>query len=221
MASEIKPQWPPHQTRHPISSVRVQIPKSMMVTNLIFQALSRARTPRNSLLILSMWIHFSLARSRPTQDYTGDTYGFWHISDCAGHDNCRLLWAFLLISENFHQSRIAVAYAVIGNDLKELQKTSWIATSYLLTLTSFQYVVFPDQAKASISDANERPLYGKLSDIFGRKNCLLFSYAVFAIGCMLCGSAKNMNQLIFSRAFQGIGGGGMQTYVYSAFSLLG
>jgi len=34
---------------------------------------------------------------------------------------------------------------------------------------------------------------------------------------MLCGSAKNMNQLIFSRAFQGIGGGGMQTYAYRPF----
>ncbi|KAL9710035.1 hypothetical protein Ac2012v2_007097 [Leucoagaricus gongylophorus] len=90
---------------------------------------------------------------------------------------------------------VVSSYAAIGNDLKELQKTSWIATSYLLTLTSFQ------------------PLYGKLSDIFGRKNCLLFSYVIFAIGCMLCGSSRNMNELIFSRAFQGIGGGGMQTLV--------
>jgi len=38
---------------------------------------------------------------------------------------------------------------------------------------------------------------------------------------MLCGSAKNMNQLIFSRAFQGIGGGGMQTYAYPALLLFG
>lgn len=90
---------------------------------------------------------------------------------------------------------VVSSYAAIGSDLKELQKTSWIATSYLLTLTSFQ------------------PLYGKLSDIFGRKSCLLFAYAIFAIGCMLCGGARNMNELIASRAFQGIGGGGMQTLV--------
>ncbi|KXN86817.1 Vacuolar membrane amino acid uptake transporter fnx2, partial [Leucoagaricus sp. SymC.cos] len=90
---------------------------------------------------------------------------------------------------------VVSSYAAIGNDLNELQKTSWIATAYLLTLTSFQ------------------PLYGKLSDIFGRKSCLLFAYTLFAIGCILCGSARNMNELIVSHAFQGISGGGMQTLV--------
>ncbi|KAF9445146.1 member of the major facilitator superfamily [Macrolepiota fuliginosa MF-IS2] len=90
---------------------------------------------------------------------------------------------------------VVSSYAAIGNDLNELQKTSWIATSYLLTLTSFQ------------------PLYGKLSDIFGRKSCLLFAYAIFAVGCLWCGSARSMNELIASRAFAGIGGGGMQTLV--------
>ncbi|KIJ95956.1 hypothetical protein K443DRAFT_682649 [Laccaria amethystina LaAM-08-1] len=85
--------------------------------------------------------------------------------------------------------------AAIGSELNELQNTSWIATAYLLTLTSFQ------------------PLYGKLSDIFGRKNCLLFSYSIFSIGCLLCGLSRNMNELIICRAFAGIGGGGMQTIV--------
>jgi predicted MFS family arabinose efflux permease len=66
---------------------------------------------------------------------------------------------------------------------------------YFLTLTSFQ------------------PLYGKLSDIFGRKSCLLFAYVVFGLGCVFCGLAKDMNQLILSRAFAGIGGGGMTTVV--------
>ncbi|EDR06887.1 member of the major facilitator superfamily [Laccaria bicolor S238N-H82] len=85
--------------------------------------------------------------------------------------------------------------AAIGSELNELQNTSWIATAYLLTLTSFQ------------------PLYGKLSDIFGRKSCLLFSYSIFSIGCLLCGLSRNMNELIMCRAFAGIGGGGMQPIV--------
>lgn len=68
-------------------------------------------------------------------------------------------------------------------------------SSYFLTLTSFQ------------------PLYGKLSDIFGRKPALLFGYAIFGIGCLLCGLARNMNELIAARAFAGIGGGGMTTVV--------
>ncbi len=53
--------------------------------------------------------------------------------------------------------------------------------SYFLTLTSFQ------------------PLYGKLSDIFGRKACLLFAYAVFGIGCLFCGLARTIEELIAAR----------------------
>lgn len=73
----------------------------------------------------------------------------------------------------------------IGSELKALNMTSWIATAYFLTLTSFQ------------------PLYGKLSDIFGRKECLLFGYTVFGLGCLGCGLAQNMEQLIAARAFAG------------------
>ena len=53
-----------------------------------------------------------------------------------------------------------------------------------------------------------RPLYGKLSDIFGRKTCLLFAYTVFAVRC---GLSRTMTELIASRALSGIGGGRMQT----------
>ena len=83
--------------------------------------------------------------------------------------------------------------------------------SYFLTLTSFQ------------------PLYGKLSDIFGRKAALQSGYAIFGLGCILCGLARNMNELIAARVrrmheeryrnahiiqvFAGIGGGGMTTVV--------
>ncbi|KAL4885869.1 hypothetical protein BJY04DRAFT_205151 [Aspergillus karnatakaensis] len=93
------------------------------------------------------------------------------------------------------QTIIMASYGKIGSDLNALNLTSWIATSYFLTLTSFQ------------------PLYGKLSDIFGRKACLLFAYAIFGTGCLFCGLAQNINQLIAARVFQGIGGGGMTTVV--------
>ncbi|KAF7590491.1 hypothetical protein BBP40_002836 [Aspergillus hancockii] len=93
------------------------------------------------------------------------------------------------------QTIIMASYGQIGSDLKALNLTSWIATSYFLTLTSFQ------------------PLYGKLSDIFGRKACLLSAYAIFGIGCLFCGLAQNIHQLIAARVFQGIGGGGMTTVV--------
>ncbi|KAJ5340629.1 hypothetical protein N7541_009753 [Penicillium brevicompactum] len=93
------------------------------------------------------------------------------------------------------QTIIMASYGQIGSDLKALNLTSWIATSYFLSLTSFQ------------------PLYGKLSDIFGRKPCLLFAYAVFGLGCLCCGLARNINELIAARVLQGIGGGGMTTVV--------
>ena len=93
------------------------------------------------------------------------------------------------------QTIIVSCYGKIGSDLQSLNKTSWISTAYFLTLTSFQ------------------PLYGKLSDIFGRKTCLLFAYTVFGIGCLLCGLAATMDELIAARAFAGIGGGGMSTVV--------
>lgn len=79
------------------------------------------------------------------------------------------------------QTIIMASYGQIGSDLKALNLTSWIATSYFLSLTSFQ------------------PLYGKLSDIFGRKPCLLFAYAVFGLGCLCCGLARNINELIAAR----------------------
>ncbi|KXN88566.1 Vacuolar membrane amino acid uptake transporter fnx2 [Leucoagaricus sp. SymC.cos] len=93
------------------------------------------------------------------------------------------------------QTIVVAAYATIGSELKQLQRTSWIATAYMLTVTSFQ------------------PLYGKLSDIFGRKAVLLSAYAIFAFGSLACGLARNLDQLILGRALAGIGGGGMTTIV--------
>ena len=93
------------------------------------------------------------------------------------------------------QTIIASSYGTIGSELNALNLTSWIATSYFLTLCSFQ------------------PLYGKLSDIFGRKTCLLWSYGIFGLGGLFCGLARDINELIAARVFQGIGGGGMTTVV--------
>ncbi|KAI0049444.1 MFS general substrate transporter [Auriscalpium vulgare] len=91
------------------------------------------------------------------------------------------------------KTSITSAYASIGSDLGQLQNAGWIATGYMLTQTSFQ------------------PLYGKLSDIFGRKASLLFAYAVYSAGCLLCSLSSNMAQLVVGRAVAGLGGGGMTT----------
>ena len=93
------------------------------------------------------------------------------------------------------QTIVASSYGKIGSDLRALNNTSWIATSFFLTVTACQ------------------PLYGKLSDIFGRKPALLFAYTVFGLGCLWCGLARTMPELIAARALSGIGGGGMTTVV--------
>ncbi|KAF1951731.1 MFS general substrate transporter [Byssothecium circinans] len=93
------------------------------------------------------------------------------------------------------QTLVVTTIGTVGTDLHALNSTSWIATSYFLTLSCFQ------------------PIYGKLSDIFGRKACLLFAYAVFGVGSTACGLARNIEELIAARAFAGIGGGGMTTVV--------
>ncbi|KAI1413734.1 MFS general substrate transporter [Hypoxylon sp. FL1857] len=93
------------------------------------------------------------------------------------------------------QTLTIATYGRMGTELNALNSTSWISTSYFLTLTAFQ------------------PLYGKVSDIFGRKESLLFAYFVFGIGTLGCGLSQDIVQLCVSRAVAGIGGGGMNAVV--------
>ncbi|KAL0575146.1 hypothetical protein V5O48_006823 [Marasmius crinis-equi] len=95
----------------------------------------------------------------------------------------------------FDSTLIPATYAVIGSEFKQLERTGWIATSYMLMLASVQ------------------PLYGKLSDIFGRNSCLILAYGVYGLGCVVCGVSQNMSQLILGRALAGIGGAGLTTLV--------
>lgn len=79
----------------------------------------------------------------------------------------------------------------VAEDFSESDKKQWIATSFLLTNTAFQ------------------PLYGKLSDIAGRKFALLTAYLFFGVGCLLTCFAQNVTQFSIARAICGIGGGGI------------
>lgn len=79
----------------------------------------------------------------------------------------------------------------VGADLNESDNVSWVATAYLLTNCAFQ------------------PLYGKLSDVFGRKQMLLFASFFFGLGNLICGFAPNFNWLVVGRAVTGVGGGGL------------
>ncbi|HEX2656574.1 MAG TPA: MDR family MFS transporter [Xanthobacteraceae bacterium] len=89
------------------------------------------------------------------------------------------------------QTIIATALPTIGRDLGDVENLSWVVTAYLLTATTVT------------------PLYGKLSDIHGRRTMLLIGIGIFAIGSLACALAPTMMTLILGRALQGLGGGGL------------
>src|SRR5439155_5694756 len=89
------------------------------------------------------------------------------------------------------QTIVATALPRIVADLHGLDHLSWVVTAYLVTSTVTV------------------PLYGKLSDLYGRKRLFMFSIALFLIGSALCGAAQTMTQLIAFRAVQGLGAGGL------------
>jgi len=89
------------------------------------------------------------------------------------------------------QTIIAPALPTIGRELADLELLAWVVTAYLLAATA------------------ATPLYGKLSDIHGRRTMLLVAVVIFLVGSVLCALAQNMTMLILARFFQGIGGGGL------------
>lgn len=106
-----------------------------------------------------------------------------------------LMLAMLLAA--LDQTIVSTALPKIASDLHGLSKYSWVATAYLLT------------------SAVSTPLYGKISDMFGRKKIFLTAISIFLIGSVLCGMAQTMNQLIVFRGIQGIGAGGLMTLVFA------
>ncbi|MDT8331636.1 MDR family MFS transporter [Roseomonas gilardii] len=91
------------------------------------------------------------------------------------------------------QNIVNTALPRIVADLGGASHLSWVVTAFLLTSTA------------------TTPLYGKLSDMYGRKRLFYLAIAVFLIGSVLCGLAQNMLQLILFRALQGLGAGGLMT----------
>ncbi|MFM2437816.1 MAG: hypothetical protein RLZ55_627, partial [Actinomycetota bacterium] len=93
------------------------------------------------------------------------------------------------------QTIVSTALPTITSDLGGLNELSWVVTAYLLTSTA------------------STPLWGKLSDQYGRKPVLQSAVAIFVVGSALAGMSQNMAQLISFRALQGIGGGGLMVLI--------
>ncbi|KAG8691018.1 hypothetical protein FRC11_007428 [Ceratobasidium sp. 423] len=88
---------------------------------------------------------------------------------------------------------VATLVSPIGSYFQKSHQASYLGTSYLLSVCCFT------------------PLYGRLSDIMGRKGAMLLALSLFGTGTLLCGMANSMESLIFARAIAGMGGGGVMT----------
>src|SRR5512138_2296689 len=95
---------------------------------------------------------------------------------------------------------VATAIPTIVGQLGGLEHYSWVFSAYMLTSTTTV------------------PLYGKLSDLYGRRKLYVGAMALFLLGSLLSGQAHSMTQLILSRGLQGVGAGGIMPI---AFILIG
>lgn len=107
-------------------------------------------------------------------------------------------WVQIAIMSNvflnaFDGTITAATYAVISSEFDAANTASWLTTSYLITSTAVQ------------------PLYGRISDIFGRRICFFISTILFGSGCLGCGVAGDVVTLNLMRALTGVGGGGLMT----------
>lgn len=89
------------------------------------------------------------------------------------------------------QTIVNPALTAIATDLRSVDRLSWIIVAYFLTSTVLT------------------PIYGKLSDIYGRGRLMLLAIVLFVAASALCGFAQTLPQLVIARAIQGLGGGGL------------
>ncbi len=91
------------------------------------------------------------------------------------------------------QTVVSTAIRTIADDLQGYDLQAWATTAFLITSTI------------------ATPLYGKLSDMYGRRPFFLFAISVFVVGSFLCGISTSMYELAAFRALQGIGAGGLMS----------
>jgi EmrB/QacA subfamily drug resistance transporter len=95
------------------------------------------------------------------------------------------------------QTIVATALPAIVAEFQGIDLLSWVSTGYLLASTTMV------------------PIYGKLSDLYGRRTILLFGIVVFLVGSSLCGIAGSMIQLIIYRVIQGVGAAALTSTAFA------
>jgi EmrB/QacA subfamily drug resistance transporter len=99
--------------------------------------------------------------------------------------------ALAMFLSALNQTIVATALPTIGRTFDDFENLSWVVIAYLLTSTVVA------------------PLYGKLSDIYGRRGMMLLALGIFVAGSAASAAAPNLVMLILGRALQGVGGGGI------------
>lgn len=92
---------------------------------------------------------------------------------------------------------VAAAMGTIVSDLGGFDKIVWVTSSYMVAMMA------------------GTPIFGKLSDMYGRKRFFMFGMLVFLLGSVLCGTAQTIEQLSIYRAIQGIGGGALMPIAFT------
>src|SRR6266487_7041974 len=98
------------------------------------------------------------------------------------------------------QTIVATALPTIGRQFQDVSSLSWVITAYLLASTSVA------------------PVFGTLSDIYGRRAMIIAALSLFVAGSVLCAVAPNLPVLILARGLQGLGGGGIMPVVQTVIS---
>jgi EmrB/QacA subfamily drug resistance transporter len=98
------------------------------------------------------------------------------------------------------QTIVATALPTIGRQFQDVSSLSWVITAYLLASTAVA------------------PVFGTLSDIYGRRSMIIVALGLFVAGSVLCALAPNMPVLILGRGLQGLGGGGIMPVVQTVIS---
>jgi EmrB/QacA subfamily drug resistance transporter len=99
-----------------------------------------------------------------------------------------------------NQTIVTTAVPQMVADLGDVQRYSWVFTAYMLTLTV------------------TTPVYGRLSDIHGRRPFFVGAILIFIAGTMLCGTAMSMGQLVVGRGIQGLGAGGLVPLAFATIA---
>jgi EmrB/QacA subfamily drug resistance transporter len=98
------------------------------------------------------------------------------------------------------QTIVATALPTIGRQFHDVSNLAWVITAYLLASTAVA------------------PVFGTLSDIYGRRAMIIVALSLFMVGSLICAVAPNLTILILARGLQGLGGGGIMPLVQTMIS---